>query len=346
MTGPVLVYGAYGHTGRFAVAELLRRGWRVTAAGRDAQALLSVTGSGVATLAVTVDQPDILADCAGDSVAVLNCAGPFSKTAAPLISAAIGAAVPYLDVSGEPEVVAQVFEHFAVPARERDVAVMPAAAFFGALGDILGTAALGSWDSADSISIAYALDEWKPTVGTRRVIQEMDGHRRVYRDGKPATVSTPFPQQAWDFPAPVGRRTVIGEYPAPETVLLPHHVSTTAVSTYMTVEALQDLRDPAAGGPVPADRDGRSAQTFLAHAEAVRGSHQRCLWAHGHDIYATSAVIAVSLLERLLNGPGRSGVLTPAQAFASPISLSDLTELGALTVDGMPVPGTDAGVPR
>lgn len=334
MTGRVLVYGAYGHTGRFAVAELLRRGWPVTAAGRDTQALLSVTGSGVTTLPVTVDQHGILTDLARDSVAVLNCAGPFSKTAAPLVSAAIAAAVPYLDVCAEPEVVAQVFERFAVPARERDVAVMPAAAFFGALGDVLGTAALGVWDNADSISIAYALDEWKPTAGTRRVIQEMDGRRRVYRDGKPAMVSTPFPQQAWDFPAPVGRRTVIGEYPAPETVLLPHHVSTTAVSTYLTVEAIQDLRDPAAGGPVPVDHDGRSAQTFLVHAQAMRGSQQRRLWAHGRDIYATSAVIAVSLLERLLNGPQRSGVLTPAQAFGSPTSLSDLTGLGALVGGG------------
>ena len=31
----VAVYGAYGHTGRFVVAELRRRGWTPILAGRD-----------------------------------------------------------------------------------------------------------------------------------------------------------------------------------------------------------------------------------------------------------------------------------------------------------------------
>lgn len=311
------VYGAYGHTGRFAVAELVRRGWAVLAVGRDAQALADVRGRGVTAKAVTVDEADMLAGCARGSAAILNCAGPFGATAAPLAAAAIGAAVPYVDTTGEPEVVAPTFERFSVPAGEPGVPVVPAAAFFGALGDILGTAALGSWDRADSISIAYALDEWTPTVGTRRAIQQMNGRRRIYRDGQPAIVSTPFPQQTWAFPLPVGRRAVVGEYPAPETVLLPHHARTTAVHAYMTVEAIQDLRDPSPGAPVAVDDEGRSAQSFLVHAEAARGSQRYGVWAQGRDIYATSAVIAVTLLERLLDGPQRSGVLTPAEIFGS-----------------------------
>ncbi len=330
MTGKVLVYGAYGHTGRFAVAELLRRGWAVAAVGQNPQALMSMRGHGVTTQAVTVDQAGALADCARDCSAILNCAGPFSKTAAPLVTAAITAAVPYLDVSGEPRVVARTLERFSGPARDRHIPVMPAAAFFGGLGDILGTAALGSWDGADSISVAYALDEWKPTTGTRRVMQEMDGRRMVYQDGKPAIVSTPPPQQTWAFPPPTGHRAVMGEYPAPETVLLPHHLTIETVNTYLTVEAIQDLRDPSTGGPVAADREGRSAQDFLVHAEASRRSQRHSIWAQGRDIYATSAVIAVALLERLFKGPPRAGIITPAQAFGSAINLDDLTDFGIL----------------
>jgi len=35
----VAIYGAYGHTGRFVVAELLRRGFVPVACGRDAARL-------------------------------------------------------------------------------------------------------------------------------------------------------------------------------------------------------------------------------------------------------------------------------------------------------------------
>ena len=35
----VAVFGAYGHTGRFVVSELVRRGWTPIASGRDASKL-------------------------------------------------------------------------------------------------------------------------------------------------------------------------------------------------------------------------------------------------------------------------------------------------------------------
>src|SRR6185437_9570237 len=44
----IAVYGAYGHTGRFVVAELLRRGFVPVACGRDAarlQELAATTGA-------------------------------------------------------------------------------------------------------------------------------------------------------------------------------------------------------------------------------------------------------------------------------------------------------------
>jgi hypothetical protein len=59
-------------------------------------------------------------------------------------------------------------------------------AFFGGLGDLLATAALGDWTAADEISIAYGLDSWKPTLGTKAagaVSQERrNGRRLVYAD--------------------------------------------------------------------------------------------------------------------------------------------------------------------
>jgi short subunit dehydrogenase-like uncharacterized protein len=44
MDDAVLVYGAYGHAGRFVVAELLRRGLVPILSGRDAGALEKLRG--------------------------------------------------------------------------------------------------------------------------------------------------------------------------------------------------------------------------------------------------------------------------------------------------------------
>ena len=42
---PVLVYGAYGHTGRFIVAELIEKGFTPVLSGRDLAKLASVSAA-------------------------------------------------------------------------------------------------------------------------------------------------------------------------------------------------------------------------------------------------------------------------------------------------------------
>ena len=81
MSDAVLVYGAYGHTGRFVLAELQRRGWDAIAAGRDSDALGRLARTGVATRCFTVDDSDAVAAAAVDARTILNCAGPFDATA-------------------------------------------------------------------------------------------------------------------------------------------------------------------------------------------------------------------------------------------------------------------------
>jgi hypothetical protein len=53
-------------------------------------------------------------------------------------------------------------------------------AFYGGLGDLLATAAMGDWPAADHLTIAYALSSWRPTPATRatgRVTERRNGRR-------------------------------------------------------------------------------------------------------------------------------------------------------------------------
>jgi short subunit dehydrogenase-like uncharacterized protein len=328
---PILVYGAYGHTGRFVVAELQRRGWTPIAAGRDRNALAELDRLGLATRPITVDEPDKLARAAGDARAILNCAGPFAATAAPLIGAALRAGIPYLDITGEPDVVADTFERFGSVAAARGVVVMPAASFFGALGDLLASAALGGWSRADSIAIAYALDEWKPTSGTRRAMQAMNGKRLVFRHGHLTIHSTAPPIVERVFPPPFGPRSMIGEYPSPESVLIPQHIATPDVDVFMTVDAIRDLREPDGRGPASVDDHGRSGQTFAVQAQATRDGETRSALATGCDIYATTAPVLVECMERVLDteagygGVHAAGGLFDARDFLDHLAHDEMT---------------------
>jgi len=88
-----------------------------------------------------------------DASAVINCAGPFIDTAIPIIEAALRSGIHYFDVAAEQAAVLAVFERFSCAAKQTGVVIAPAMAFYGGLGDLLATAAMGDWSAADEILI-------------------------------------------------------------------------------------------------------------------------------------------------------------------------------------------------
>ncbi|WP_460037048.1 saccharopine dehydrogenase NADP-binding domain-containing protein [Streptomyces cavourensis] len=234
----VAVFGAYGHTGRFVVAELRARGLRAVLVGRDPDKLKALaygtgpsgttvygtgpsgttaygTGPSGTTAYGTEERatgtyttpPDVRTASAHDpasidraltgAAAVINCAGPFATTAAPVIEAALRAGIPYVDVAAEIEANLDTFAHYAERARESGASIVPAMAFFGGLGDLLATAAMGDWATADEAHIAYGLSSWHPTAGTRTARSPGSGGATAGASATPAggwsTATTPRP---------------------------------------------------------------------------------------------------------------------------------------------------------
>jgi short subunit dehydrogenase-like uncharacterized protein len=305
--GPaVAVFGAAGHTGRFVVAELLRRGMTPVAVGR-----------GGATRVASIDDPGSLDRAFGDVAAVINCAGPFLDTADPVAAAALRAGIHYLDVTAEQPSARATLERFDAPAREAGVVVMPAMGFFGGLGDLLATVAMGGWDVADEIRIGIALDSWHPTQGTRITGERNTARRVVVADGRLTALPRPAPEGSWDFAEPFGRQAVT-ELPFSEVVLIARHLRVSELHNYLSQAPLRDLRDPATPPPRAADATGRSAQTFMVEAVARQGETTRRALASGRDIYAVTAPLVCEALERILDGEARStGAHAPGAVFDS-----------------------------
>src|ERR1700722_17186957 len=180
----VAVFGATGHTGKFVVAELVRRGFKALAIARNPATLAAAHfPKEVDRRVAFVDDPGSLDKALGGAKAVINCAGPFVDTAEAVGAAALRANIHYLDVCAEQVAASRTFEKFDQPAREAGVLFMPGLAFYGGMPDLMATAALGEWDSADSIAIMIGLDSWHPTNGTRATIDRI-GTPHVFTGGE------------------------------------------------------------------------------------------------------------------------------------------------------------------
>src|SRR5688500_7933351 len=105
---PIAVYGATGHTGKFVLNELLRRGLPVVAASRDLSRLVADVPARVAA----IDDPAALDRAFDGCAVVINCAGPFLDTAAPIIEADLRKHCHYIDVTAEQASVQAVFEKY------------------------------------------------------------------------------------------------------------------------------------------------------------------------------------------------------------------------------------------
>ena len=177
------VFGAAGHTGRFVVAELQRRGITPIAVARDGAKLggLDLAQPGANRVA-SIDDSASLDRAFADVAAVINCAGPFLDTADAIAAAALRAAAHYLDVTAEQASAQATLESFDAAAREAGVIVMPAMGFYGGLGDLLVSVAMTGWNLADEILIAISLDSWHP----------MQAHAPPVRGTRLADLSSPM----------------------------------------------------------------------------------------------------------------------------------------------------------
>lgn len=331
----VTVFGAYGHTGRFVVDELCRRGWTPVLSGRDAGKLeaLGAAYPNLELRVASVDDPASLDRALGGAVAAINCAGPFLDTATPVIEAALRARIHYLDPAAEQRAVLDAFDRHGDTARDAGVVVLPGMAFYGGLADLLATAAMQEWPHADAIDIAVALDSWHPTAGTRLTGARNHYPRLVVSNGRLEFLADPPPTRDWHFPAPFGSQPMVA-LPLSETITISRHLRVRELHSYMNLAPLKDLRDPDTPPPVASDSQRRSSQRFAMEAIVTRDGQLRRASVAGRDIYAITAPLLVEAMERILDGRhATSGVTTAGATFDAHDFLFTLFG-GELQLDG------------
>lgn len=129
MPDTFLLYGATGYTGELLAHEAVRRGLRPVLAGRNAPAVARLAQElGLPWRAFALNDDAPLDAALREVACVLHCAGPFVRTAAPMVAACLRTGRHYLDITGE----ISVFEALArqdATARAAGIMLLPGVGF-------------------------------------------------------------------------------------------------------------------------------------------------------------------------------------------------------------------------
>ncbi len=346
------IYGANGYSGRLLAEYAVKQGQKPILAGRSEAALKSLaTELDCEYVVVDLADPAQLLDFTRRVDVVVNCAGPFSATAQPMITACIAGKAHYLDITGEMD----VFEwahNDAVSSRARDagVVVCPGTGFDVVPTDCLAAKLKEEMPDAISLEMAFAGSK-QLSQGTAKTSVEGLGKGGCSRiDG--VLVSEPIAAHTRDVPygGSVGEKHSMS---IPWGDVSTAFVTTKIPTIKIYVPGSKNTAKKARGlyrwrwlfkrswiqnflkkriektvtGPND-DQRTASPMHLWGRVENASGASKeaRFVTPNGYDvtIYAPYAIA-----QYLLSGVEASGSLTPSQLMGSDFvwSLNDVTEL-------------------
>ncbi|HXD84029.1 MAG TPA: saccharopine dehydrogenase NADP-binding domain-containing protein [Rudaea sp.] len=204
----LLIYGANGYTGRLIAREAARRGLKPLLAGRNRDEVDALAKElGLLRRVFELSHPAEIARNLDGVNVVLHCAGPFSKTAAPMLDACLNVNAHYLDITGEIDVF-EACHHSHIRAQHQGTVVLPGSGFDVVPTDCLAALLKRRLPDATSLVLAFEAGGG-PSPGTAATSVEglaRGGRARIggeirsvplawktrnfARDGKPRTTMT------------------------------------------------------------------------------------------------------------------------------------------------------------
>jgi short subunit dehydrogenase-like uncharacterized protein len=199
MEGAFLIYGANGYTGELVAEEAARRGLRPILAGRDREAIARVASRlGLPSRVVGLEDEAALARALEGVGLVLHCAGPFSRTWAPMLRACLRVGAHYLDINGELKVFEALLQHDA-EARRAGLMVMPGVGCDVVPTDCLAAHLKRRLPGARRLVLAFAMTAG-PSRGTAAAMLEMmEGTGWVRQGGRLVSVPPAWRTREFDF---------------------------------------------------------------------------------------------------------------------------------------------------
>ena len=348
-TNRLLVYGAYGYTGRLIVEATAERGLDPIVAGRD-----PAKTRGVATAHdVPARSFDVRAaeSHLGGVDAVLNCAGPFTETADAMVEACLATGTDYLDITGE----LPVFERLRRrddDAQRAGVTLLPGVGFDVVPTDCLAAHLHDRLPDADHLSLALEADGGVSPGTLKTVLGGLGDGGAVRRDGVLRHERVAARIRVVDFGDGLQRAVSI---PWGDVSTAYHTTGIPNIEVYLSAPAgaragmkltsylgdgldngavqrgLSWLIDRYVDGP---DTETRRSGTARVWGEARTGDTRVVSRLRTPETYQFTVESALLAAEKVLDGDAPEGYQTPASAFGPDL---------VLELDGVERVDLDAG---
>jgi short subunit dehydrogenase-like uncharacterized protein len=188
-----VLFGATGYTGRLVAEAMAERGMKPVLAARSRdklEALAEELGGGLETAVADVSDPPSVAALVESGDVLVTTVGPFSRWGGPAAAAATTAGAHYLDSTGEPGFIREVFERYGPAAERSGGAMLTAFGYDWVPGNLAGALALRqAGDDAVRIDVGYFIrGRGKPSGGTQAsMAASMSAPGFAFRDGRVRT---------------------------------------------------------------------------------------------------------------------------------------------------------------
>jgi short subunit dehydrogenase-like uncharacterized protein len=194
-----MIYGANGYTGELIAREAVRRGMKPALAGRTATKVEPLAASlGLEARVFDLGDATATARIVEGRDLVLHCAGPFSATAAPMMTACLGAHTHYLDITGE----ISVFERaraLDAAARAAGIVICPGVGFDVIPTDCVAAALKAALPDATHLALGFDSRSGFSPGTAKTSVEGLAQGGKVRQDGRIISVPLAYKTRRIDF---------------------------------------------------------------------------------------------------------------------------------------------------
>jgi short subunit dehydrogenase-like uncharacterized protein len=332
-----MIYGANGYTGQLIAQQAIKRGFRPLLAGRNEQQINQMASNmHLQSRCFDLSDPNGAAEALQGVATVLNCAGPFSATAEPMIQACLASGTNYLDITGEIEVF-ELAKTLDEAARKAGCVLIPGVGFDVVATDCLALALSQQLNSSpDLLEMAFC-GEGGTSPGTAKTFVELlPGGGRVRIKGQIKKVPAAWKRKRIQFS---DRREWCMSIPwgdistAYTSTHIPNIIIYTAVPRFSALlcrlasplmpllglsfiqKKLKRMVEEKVQGP---NQQTRAQGSMRLWGKISSGKKQQAeLFLDVAEGYEFTAHAALAVVESLHNAPPVPGYHTPASAFGT-----------------------------
>ena len=333
-----LIYGANGYTGELITRFAAEKGLKPILAGRNAEKVEALAKQFEMPFRVfDLNDSEKLDAALLEVEFVLHCAGPFSLTSRAMVEACLRTKRHYLDITGE----IAVFEAMALldqRAQDAGIMIMPGVGFDVVPSDCLARHLKDRLPEATHLTLAfYGLG--RISHGTQATMtMNVGSGGAIRKDGEITSVPAAYKTREIDFgevnktgvtipwgdvstafySTGIPNIEVYTVVPAPQLKLLKLSRYLGWILATAPIQSILQKQIPAGG---PSDEERASGKTYLWGLASDAAGNKVEARQQGAEGYTLTALTALNIAEKILNGNFCAGFQTPAKCYGADLIL-------------------------